>query len=204
MDIPEYYKQFQNQPPKREEEEKKPEQKQEAQRSEEKVQSKKPEQKKDTDAVRERAQFVDKTVPYTANEFTLNLLEDWQDKTIFTLTGPVTDGIQHNVIINVDEEIDFDSLEEYAEWQIKTLETELKGCTLLKRGETKLASGTTAYEAIFKWYPVEDVRIYQHQIYILIEKVAYKMTASFTKKTRQTIGPAVVRMMLSFNPISRQ
>jgi len=32
-----------------------------------------------------------------------------------------------------------------------------------------------------------------------VEKVAYKMTASFTKKTRQTIGPAVVRMMLSLN-----
>jgi hypothetical protein len=63
-----------------------------------------------------------------------------------------------------------------------------------------LDNGTEAYEAIFKWYPVNEFRIYQHQVYILIDKTAYKLTASFTKKTRQTLGPQVERMMLSFNP----
>jgi hypothetical protein len=94
----------------------------------------------------------------------------------------------------------FDNVIDYADWQIKTLEEELKGCTLMKRGETKLINGTDAYEAIFSWYPLDDFRIYQHQIYILIDKTAYKLTASFTKKTRQTIGPSIIRMMLSFNP----
>lgn len=70
---------------------------------------------------------------------------------------------------------------------------------LLKRGETRLTNGTDAYEAVFSWYPTDQVRIYQHQIFVLVEKIAYKMTASFTKKTRQTIGPAVERMMLSLN-----
>jgi hypothetical protein len=142
----------------------------------------------------------DKTKLFQGNGFTFNQLEDWQDKTIYTLTGPVTDGIQHNVVINVDKDVPFDTLIDYADWQIKTLEKELKGCMLLKRGETKLNNGTEAYEAIFKWYPVNDFRIYQHQIFILIEKTAYKLTASLTKKTRQTLGPQVERMMLSFNP----
>ncbi|HLG32066.1 MAG TPA: DcrB-related protein [Ignavibacteriaceae bacterium] len=194
MNIPEYYKQFQNQPAEKKEEAKKPEQKEQPQ---------KPEQKQETQVTRESSKVVDKAVLYQANTFTLKLLEDWQDKTIYTLTGPVSDGIEHNVVINVDKDILFDTLEEYADWQIKTLETELKGCTLLKKGETKLTNGTQAYEAIFKWYPVEDIRIYQHQIYVLINKVAFKMTASFTKKTRQTIGPAVIRMMLSFNPTQK-
>jgi len=194
MNIPEYYKQFQKQPEKKEEEAKKPEQRETPQ---------KPEQKQQTQVTQRAPLVKDKTIPYQSNDFKLNLLEDWQDKTIYTLTGPVTDGIQHNVIINIDREMEFETLEQYAEWQIKTLEAELKGCTLLKRGATKLTIGAEAYEAIFKWYPVEDVRIYQHQIYILIDKTAYKMTASFTKKTRQTIGPAVLRMMLSFNPIPK-
>jgi len=76
----------------------------------------------------------------------------------------------------------------------------LKSCTFLKKGETKLDNGMEAYEAIFSWFPVEDVKIYQHQIYILVDSTAYKLTASFTKKTRQTLGPQVERMMLSFNP----
>jgi len=187
MKIPDYYRQFQNQPEDKKEENKKaePSSPDTVVKEQPKTQPKKVE---------------DKTRPYNADQFSLNMLEDWQDKTIFTLTGPVTDGIQHNVIINVDPDCRFDNVNEYAEWQIKTLEDELKGCILLKEGELKLDDGSDAYEAIFSWYPTDDLRIYQHQIYVLNDKTAYKMTASFTKKTRQTIGPSVVRMMLSFNP----
>jgi len=187
MKIPDYYRQFQNQP----EDKKEDNNKAEPSSSDTVVKEQPKAQPKKVD---------DKTKPYNADQFSLNMLEDWQDKTIFTLTGPVTDGIQHNVIINVDPDCRFDNVNEYAEWQIKTLEDELKGCILLKEGELKLDDGSDAYEAIFSWYPTDDLRIYQHQIYVLNDKTAYKMTASFTKKTRQTIGPAVVRMMMSFNP----
>ncbi len=193
MKIPDYYRQFQNKPAEEKKTEKPSESKQPG-----KVEKKQKQQK-----VKQTPQVKDKTIIFQGNGFTVDQLEDWQDKTIYTLTGPVTDGVQHNVIINIDKEVPFDSLVEYAEWHIKTLETELKSCTLLKKGETKLTNGTEAYEAIFKWYPVEDIRIYQHQIYILIEKTAYKLTASFTKKTRKTLGPQVERMMLSFNPVKQ-
>jgi hypothetical protein len=185
MKIPDYYRQFQTDPKK-----------------DETIppQSKTSEQKSVHQSVKPQPKKVDdKTVIFRGNGFTLNQLEDWQDKTIYTLAGPVTDGIQHNVVINIDKDVTFDSLNDYAEYQIRTLETELKGCSLLKKGETKLDNGTDAYEAIFIWYPVEDLQIYQHQIYILSDKTSYKLTASFTKKTRQTIGPSVLRMMLSFN-----
>jgi len=193
MKIPEYYKQFQNQPA----EEKKTGKPSEGKQLEEVEKKHKPLEVKQTPQVK------DKTILFQGNGFTVNQLEEWEDKTIYTFTGPVTDGIQHNVILNIDKDVPFETLKEYADWQIKTLETELKGCTLLKKGETKLTNGTDAYEAIFKWYPVEDIRIYQHQIYVLINKVAYRMTASFTKKTRKTLGPQVERMMLSFNLVSK-
>lgn len=192
MKIPDYYRQFQSKPEEKKETDKKVESSSSPDtvvKEQPKIQPKKVE---------------DKTKPYNADQFSLSMLEDWQDKTIFTLTGPVTDGIQHNVIINIDPDCQFDNVIEYAEWQIKTLEDELKGCILLKEGELKLDDGSDAYEAIFSWYPTDDLRIYQHQIYTLKDKTAYKMTASFTKKTRQTIGPSVVRMMLSFKPGSQK
>jgi hypothetical protein len=192
MKIPDYYRQFQNQPAEEKKEEK-------TDKLPEADKAKLPEQKQQVEKSEQLPAEKDKTIVFQGNGFTLNQLEDWEDKTIYTITGPVIDGIQHNVIINVDREMIFDNVIDYAEWQIKTLEEELKGCTLLKRGETKLTNGTEAYEAIFSWYPLDDYRIYQHQVYVLIDKIAYKLTASFTKKTRQTIGPAIVRMMLSFN-----
>ena len=194
MKIPDYYRQFQNQPAEEKKEESTPEtpgiEKTEA-----------PTQKQPSkQEAKPAAAPQDKTVVFQGNGFTVNQLEEWEDKTIYTIIGPVIDGIQHNVLITVDREHSFENLTDYAEWQIKTLEEELKGCTLLKKGETKLANGSEAFEAIFSWYPLDDYRIYQHQVYTFHDKTAYKLTASFTKKTRQTIGPAILRMMLSFNP----
>ena len=196
MKIPDYYRQFQNNPNK--DEPAKEDQQKKVEQASDKGDQKIPKRQQ----VQQAKKVEDKTKPFNANSFTINMLEDWQDKTIYNLTGPVTDGIQHNVIITIDPEVPFEELIDYADWQIRTLEEELKSCTLLKRGDIKLDNGMDAYEAIFSWHPLDDVKIYQHQIYILINKTAYKLTASFTKKTRQTIGPAIVRMMKSFSSIS--
>jgi hypothetical protein len=190
MDIPEYYRKFQSQPaepPKIEE----PEQ--------EKIILQQQKPQAGQEQVKPAAVPQDKTIVFQGNGFTLNQLEDWEDKTIYTITGPVTDGIQHNVVINVERDCPYEKVVDYANWQIKTLEEELKGCSLLKRGETKLTNGTDAYEAVFSWYPVDDFRIYQHQVYIVLKQTAYKLTASFTKKTWKTLGPSVLRMLLSIN-----
>jgi len=52
---------------------------------------------------------------YTGNGFTLSLLDGWQDKTIYTLTGPVENGIQHHVIINIEPEVTLDKVVDQAE-----------------------------------------------------------------------------------------
>ncbi len=193
MKIPDYYRQFQNTPKQDNSAGNKPQ-------KESSKSSTGSGQKPPPQPAGQNKKSEDKTVPFKANEFTINVLEDWEDKTIYTLTGPVTDGIQHNLIITLDKENPFDTLREYAEWHIKALETDLKSCTLLKKGETKLTNGTDAYEAIFSWYPSDELKIYQHQIFVLFEKTVFKLTASFTKKTRQTLGPQVLAMMLGFTP----
>ncbi len=143
----------------------------------------------------------DRVTKYQANSFTVNCLEGWKDKTIYTLAGPVTDGIQHNVLITVEQDAPYNSLREYAEWQIGALEEELRACRLLKKGSITLANGLPAFQAIFSWYPTETLKVYQEQIYVLAEKTACRLTATFTKKTRKTLGPQIERMMLSFNPL---
>jgi hypothetical protein len=142
-------------------------------------------------------------VKYLANTFAINCLEGWQDQTIHTLTGPVENGIQHSVLITVEQDAPFDSVREYAEWQIRALEDELKACRLLKKGSITLANGLPAYQAIFCWYPTDTLKVYQEQVFVLVDKSAYKLTATFTKKTRKTLGPQVERMMLSFNPVKK-
>jgi len=139
---------------------------------------------------------------YRANTFSVKVNENWQDKTIYTIAGPVTDGIQHSIIINLNPDVETDSLRDYADWNIASLTNELKGCRLLMQAPINLANGLPAYKAIFCWFPTEELRIYQEQIYILVGTTGYNLTASFTKKTRKTLGPQVERMMLSFSPIN--
>ena len=141
---------------------------------------------------------------YQANSFTIGQLDGWQDKTVYTIAGPVTDGIQHNVTIIVGQDVPFTSVREFAEWQIGAMEQELKGCQLLKKGTITLANGTPAYQAIFAWFPAENLKVYQEQIFVLAEGWAYTLTASFSKKSRKTLGPQVERMMLSFAPVKPQ
>lgn len=129
------------------------------------------------------------------------MYEDWQDKTIYTIAGPVTDGIQHNIIISLNPDVGTDSLRDYADWNIASVTNELKGCRLLLQKPVTLANGRPAYKAVFCWFPTENLRIYQEQIYVLAGTTGYNLTASFTRKTRKILGPSVERMMLSFEPL---
>jgi hypothetical protein len=122
------------------------------------------------------------------------------DKTIFTLSGPVTDGIQHNITITAEHDLLGERLRDYADINVQALEEELKSCRILLREDIRLGNGTPAHRVIYKWYPTEKLRIYQEMILLLAGESGYKLTATFTKKTRKTLGPQVERMMLSFEP----
>lgn len=140
------------------------------------------------------------TAPYRADAFAMNLYEEWQDKTVFVLGGPAIDEVQHNITVTVGHDVEVDKLIDFADWQVKSLEETLKGCRLLLKDQVLLDCGLRAYRAIFVWWPTEERRLYQEQLYVLHEARGYVLTTSFTKKTRKTLGPKVERMMLSFVP----
>ena len=123
------------------------------------------------------------------------------DKTVFVLEGPHEHELQHTLTINVDRTADAIALIDYADMQIETQQETLRGCRLLKKGLTRLDNEMPAYRAIFVWYPTDERRIYQDQLFVLHDGIGYKLTAHFTKKTRKTIGPRIERAMRSFEPL---
>lgn len=137
---------------------------------------------------------------YRAFRFTLPLPDGWTDKTVFTLTGPVTDGIQHNITIVVDESTGNQSLRDFADWNIMALEEQLSGCQVLKEGEIRLPCGLPAYRVIYAWWPSEKLRLYQELILVITGGRGYRLAATFSKKSRKTIGPSVEQIMLGFRP----
>jgi hypothetical protein len=149
---------------------------------------------------KETDQVIDPNRMYRGNSFSIRQPEEWNDKTVHTIFGPVEDGIQHNVMINVEYGITCDTVEQYADIQITSLENSLKSYVLLKQEKISLSNGFPAYKIVFRWYPAENIRVYQEQIFVLADKTAYKLTSTFTKKTRKTLGPQVERILMSFVP----
>jgi hypothetical protein len=139
-------------------------------------------------------------VNYNAHRFTMKHYSDWNDASMYVLAGPFEDGIQHNIMVQIDAEPPTASLSEYVAIQTDDLETMLKGCRILKKDAIKLYCGIPAARIIYKWQPSDELSLVQDQIYVLHNNCAYQITATFTKKSRQKIGSEVEKMMLSFIP----
>jgi hypothetical protein len=155
---------------------------------------------------RHRARSGAAVLPRTfhADTFTLGLRDGWEDESVYVLEGPREHDLQHNITVNVDPDAPDVPLLDYADLQIQMQQETLKGCRLLMKRHTQLDDGVPAYRAIFVWSPTEDRRLYQDLLIVLHEEVGYRLTASFTKKTRKTLGPSVERAMRTFEPLAHR
>ncbi len=135
---------------------------------------------------------------YQGDGFTIERPEGWKQNTVHLLLGPVVDSIQHSIIVTADEELDCKLLSDYAEMQVTALEQQLIGYRLLKREDISLADGTPAHKIVFRWDPTDQFPIYQEQIYVFVDGMGYKITASFSRKTRKIYGKEMEKIMLSF------
>jgi hypothetical protein len=132
--------------------------------------------------------------------FTIVLPDSWKNETIYTYKGPDDSGVQHNLVVMVDTELETQDLNSYAQQRIQAMMNTLNGFELLGQRERPLKSGLGAYEAVFKWIPTEGKVIFQKQVYLISDGKGYNFTASFSKKTLKTIGNDVDAIIDSFTP----
>lgn len=137
----------------------------------------------------------------TNNLFQISLPEGWEDKTIFTFQGPLDSGVQHNVVLLVDNTVGKTELAEYVKRQMATSKEALPGFEMINEGEKELPSGIKAYEVIYKYMPSDQQALYQKQLYMILDGKAYAFTSTFSKKTLQTIANEVDRIIESFRPV---
>jgi hypothetical protein len=132
------------------------------------------------------------------NRFSMKIPEDWEDRSYYRFEGPVEDGVKHNIIVTIENNVEVPGLLQYAELNIKAMETELQGYQELKRGPITLDNEVPGYELVYKWTPVKDGQVYQRGIYLLINKTGYVLTSTYSKKTWKILGPAINKILMSF------
>jgi len=132
--------------------------------------------------------------------FHITLPPNWIDQTVYTYKGPDEGGVQHNLVVMVDNEPGTGDLQYYAQQRMQAMQDTLQGFELLAENDRKLGSGLMAHEAVFKWVPSEGKVIFQKQVYVIAGDKAYNFTASFSKQTLKTTGADVDAMIDSFIP----
>ena len=137
-------------------------------------------------------------------QFNVNLPGDWKDQTIYTFKGPDDSGVQHNLVLMIDDEAGGVDLNTYAKLRLDSIRDTLTGFELMGERERELKSGNKAYEIVYKWSPSADKTLVQKQVFTIIGGKAYNFTSSFSKKTIQTIGVQVDEIIDSFTPQEEQ
>jgi hypothetical protein len=132
------------------------------------------------------------------NRFSMSFPPEWSDKSVYRFEGPVDDGIQDNIIVTIENNVDVPDLDTYARLQIKAVSDELQGFSELKQGPLMLDCGIPSYELVYKWYPMEGREIYQRVMYVLHNHTGYMLTASFSKKTWKMRAGVIDRALKSF------
>ena len=137
---------------------------------------------------------------YRADAFSLPVPgPEWRDGTIYTLLGPVSGGLRHNITIHVDDDTDATSLDEYAGAQLGGLEAALPEGRLLMHGPLTLDDETAAYRIIFRWQPTNrDGPLYQEQVYVYDDGCGYTLTSSFSAASRKRFGAAIESLLRRF------
>lgn len=137
---------------------------------------------------------------YHADAFHMPLPSDaWTCGTTYTLLGPVSRGMRHNITVTLDRDVEHATLSDYAAAQMEPLENSLPDCTLLMHGPLPLTSGNDGYRCIYRWHPEDQEQpLYQEQVYVLANGIGYTLTASFRSDTRKRFGAVVEQMMRSF------
>jgi hypothetical protein len=114
---------------------------------------------------------------FTANDFTTEFPNEWEDRTMVTLFAPFTPGsFASNVVItkhNVESNI---SVEDFAKEQIQLLQTSLPGFELLDQRLTTV-NGYPAYQLLHRFQSEHGI-LQQVQAFLLHETKIFAVTGT--------------------------
>ena len=136
----------------------------------------------------------------TNNCFQMSLPEGWVDQSIYIFNGPEAGGFKHNLTLVIDNVLEDNDLEAFAQERIDILLNSTPGTEVLKQEIKTRSSGQQACEAVIKWIPVDGTVVFQKKVFLIVDDIGYTFSANFSKQTIKTIGPEVERMIDSFQP----
>jgi hypothetical protein len=131
--------------------------------------------------------------------------EGWRETTVYTFEGPHDSGVQHNLVLTIDSNLPKKpNLVEWAKTSFGTTKEVMPGYEFISEKEIRLPNGVPGYEMVFRYSPTDELKMFQKQVFVIIEDKGYIFSSTFSKKTLQTIANEVDRIIASLKPIQEQ
>ncbi|MFH1700113.1 MAG: DcrB-related protein [Candidatus Zixiibacteriota bacterium] len=133
--------------------------------------------------------------------FTLELSDNWVDRTTFLYMGPEDDGMQHILNFYIEPDVGDADLYEYARERIENAVAAMPDSEIIKEEEKNLPNGNAAYECVYKWISPDGKKIFQKLMFLILDGTGYNFSAGFSKKTLKTLRHEVDAIINSFQPL---
>ena len=144
-------------------------------------------------------------MPTNNNIFRISLPEGWRETTVYPFEGPHDSGVQHNLLLVVNPEIEKEmTLSRYAKLQVEDLARTLPAFELISEKQGILPSGVPVAMVVYRYSPSDDLTLFQKQYHIIAGGKGYSFTSTFSKKTLKTIANDVDQIVASLKFISQQ
>ncbi|MCX5752511.1 MAG: DcrB-related protein [Candidatus Krumholzibacteria bacterium] len=134
------------------------------------------------------------------NRFEFDLPDGWQDQTVFHFRGPVIDDQEHLLTLVIDRFLQQTDVREFARPRTQPVLAALQGVEVLKDEETTVPGCYPSYEFVYRWMPVEGVKIFKKQIFVLRESAGYAFDIEFSKKSYKMLGEQVKKVIENLLP----
>ena len=139
---------------------------------------------------------------FVANDFTTELPDMWQDRSMITLVGPPKNGFASNVVI-MREDIPLNlSIEDYALQQRKAALAEIPGIEIIDERPTKI-NGSPAFQRLHRFI-AQGRQLQQAQTFILGHEVVFAITCTATVENFNESISSFQQIVNSFQIISKQ
>ena len=139
--------------------------------------------------------------PVEDSRFSMVLSSEWVDKTSYIIVGPEEDGIQHNIMVKIEDNAEVLDVATLAQEKIKELSIALEAFEELNEGPVQLNESLPAYEVLYKWMPNGKREVYQRMMFVLSEQSVFTLTVTFSEKTFKRLGSQVDSIYKSFTVV---
>ncbi|NOX76551.1 MAG: DUF1795 domain-containing protein [Gammaproteobacteria bacterium] len=133
------------------------------------------------------------------SRFSMDLPPEWEEQASYLIVGPEQDGIQHDITVQLEHNVEASDIVSLAQQRIRELSRNLEAFQGLSHGIVELKPPYNAYQVAYKWAPEKTREVYQRMMFVLANHTVYTLTVTFSKKMFERLGPRVEDIFRSFS-----